>query len=86
MRITRTPVQDELLLDGELVVLVDDTVMVLSEVASAALVHLVTGVWTTFDALVGHLRAAVGLSEDGELAVFSLLSALEDAGLVAVDR
>lgn len=86
MRIQRRPVQDELLLDGELVVLVDDTVMVLSEVASAALVHLVTGVWTSFDAFVGHLREAVGLSEDGELAVFSLLSALEDAGLVAVDR
>ena len=85
MKIQRTAVMDELLLDGELVVLVDDNVLVLSEVASAAIVYLVTGVWTTSDALAAHLDTAVGLPAEGPAAVFSLVSALKEAGLVCVE-
>lgn len=86
MRVQRRPVDDELLIDGELVVLVDDTVLLLSEVASAALEHLVTGVWTSTDDLAAHLGATVGLPAEGESAVFSLVNALFEAGLVAVEE
>jgi hypothetical protein len=86
MRIRRLPVADELMIDDELVVLVDDTVLVLSGVASTALDHLVTGVWTTSEALTAHLAASVGLPEGGASAVSSLVSELEDARLVTVER
>lgn len=85
MRIQRRPVVDELMLDGELVVLVDDHVLVLSEVASAALEYLVTGVWTSSDTIARHLETVVGLPEDADAAVFSLVGALHDAGLVRID-
>ncbi|SFB87183.1 hypothetical protein SAMN04487968_102103 [Nocardioides terrae] len=86
MRIVRRPVTDELLIDGELVVLIDDQVLVLSEVASTALHGLVTDVWTSSEDLTACLEASVGLPEEGESAVFALVSSLESAGLVDVDR
>ena len=86
MRIQRLPVTDELMVDGELVVLRDDTVLVLSGVASLALDHLVTGVWTTSEALTARLRASVGLPQEGAAAVSGLVDELEDARLVAVER
>jgi hypothetical protein len=86
MRIQRLPVADALMIGDELVVLVEDTVLVLSSVASTALDHLVTGVWTTTEALAAHLAASVGLPADGPSAVSSLVSELEDARLVTVER
>lgn len=86
MKLRRRPVEDELLIDGELVLLVDDSVLVLSEVASTALQGLVTEVWTSWADLCAHLDATVGLPPEGEQAVFSLVSALEDAQLVDVAR
>jgi hypothetical protein len=86
MRIRRLPVADELMIGDELVVLLDDTVLVLSAAASSALDHLVTGVWTSSERLVAHLEASVGLPDDGASAVSWLVSRLEDARLVAVER
>jgi hypothetical protein len=86
VRVRRTPVVDELVLDGELVVLVDDTVLVLSEVASTALQRLSTTVWTSLTDLTGHLDEAVGLPANGPAAVSALVSALSEAGLVSIER
>ena len=86
MRVRRAPVDDELMIDGELVVLVDDQVLVLSEVASQALHGLVTTVWTSLETLTQQLASSVGLPEDGPRAVSSLVSALQEAGLVVVDH
>ena len=74
MRIQRRPVDDELLVDGELVVLAHDRVLVLSAVASAALGHLSTSVWTTSDELAALLDASIGLPDEGERAMFALVS------------
>ena len=86
MKVKRLPVDDELSIDGELVVLVDDKVLVLSEVASEALHRLVTAVWTTAEALTAHLEVSIGLPAEGHAAVLSLVSTLEQAGLVAVEH
>lgn len=86
MRVRRQPVDDELMVEGELVVLIDGQVLVLSEVASEALDNLVTDVWTSIEALSARLEASIGLPPEGESAVFSLVSALEEAGLIAVQQ
>jgi hypothetical protein len=85
MRLKRRPVDDELLLDGELVVLVDNRVLVLSQVASTALHALVTEVWTTSTDLAAHLERAIGLPDEPEVALSSLVRTLEDADLVVVE-
>lgn len=85
MRIQRRPVTDDLTIDGEMVVLVDDKVLVLSQVASTALNTLSTGVWTSLGALTATLEAAFGLPEDNPHAVTTLVSALDHAGLVRVE-
>jgi hypothetical protein len=86
VRIKRLPVDDELLLDGELVVLTGQTVQVLSEIATIALDHLSTAVWTSMETLTARLETSVGLPPDGIAAVSSLVSALKDAGLITVDQ
>ncbi|GAB7002828.1 hypothetical protein JCM18899A_02990 [Nocardioides sp. AN3] len=85
MRIRRQPVADELMLDGELVLLLNGTVMVLSEVASAAVNRLSTEVWTSVEVLVDVLASSVGLPAEGEGAVFSLVRSLADAGVVVAE-
>jgi hypothetical protein len=84
MRARRRPFDDELVIDGELVVLLDGTVVVLSEVASAALDQLVTDRWTSVEDLSRHLESTVGLPDDGDAAVGALLTTLADGGLVVV--
>jgi hypothetical protein len=86
MRLKRLAVDDERLVDGELVVLTHGTVLVLSEVASAALHRLSTEVWTTLEALTAALASSVGLPPEGEAAVFSLVSTLVDAGLATAEE
>lgn len=85
MRARRRPFEDELVVDGELVVLLAGTVVVLSEVASAALDQLVTAHWTSVADLTRHLESTIGLPDDGDAAVRALLTALEHGGLVVVE-
>jgi len=82
VEVRRVPVADELLVDGELVVLRGHEVLVLSEVASGALDHLGWDVWTSLTSLTDAVEERFGLPEEGADAVFSLVSDLSDAGLV----
>lgn len=81
MRARRLPVHDELLMDGELVLLRGQEVLVLSEVASGALTVMDTETWTGLDRLVDELEARFGLPAERDKAVFALLSELVDTGL-----
>lgn len=83
MRIRRLPVDDELMIEGELVVLREDEVLLLSEVASFALHHLDPDDWTTEEELSDLLMERFGLPPDQPEAVSWLVSALSDARLVA---
>lgn len=82
MRVRRLPVADELLVEGELVVLSGQQVLVLSEVATGALDQLRADVWTTLEDLTASVESRFGLPDDGARAVFALVSELSDAGLV----
>jgi len=86
VKIKRLPVDDELLVGGELVVLTGQTVRVLSEVASIALDQLSRAGWTDMTTLTAALESAVGLPPEGSDAVSSLVRSLERAGLVTIER
>ncbi|GAA1945879.1 hypothetical protein GCM10009798_01070 [Nocardioides panacihumi] len=86
VEVRRVPVDDELLVDGELVVLRGQDVLVLSEVASGALDHLGSEVWTSLASLTDAVEARFGLPDEGAQAVFSLVSDLSDVGLVELRR
>lgn len=82
VEVRRVAVDDELLVDGELVVLRGQDVLVLSEVATGALDHLGSHDWTSLASLTDAVEARFGLPEEGAEAVFTLVSDLSEAGLV----
>lgn len=82
--VRRVPVDDELLLDDELVLLTGQRVVLLSPLASYALGRLTTE-WTDAEDLAHVLVEAYGDPGDDD-ALTGLLDALAAEGLVEVHR
>ncbi len=85
MRVRRSEVPDEVLRDGESVVLLAGRVLHVSELGT--LVRRLTPEWTELSTLTGALEAAVGAPEDGDTAghTETLLRELAGTGLVELD-
>jgi len=83
MRLRRTPVVDEVLLDDELVVMVGLQVMLLSPLASR-LLTLLGGEERTLAEVADELAAEFGDPGDGGAAMTAQVEALVAGGLVVV--
>lgn len=83
MRARRLPVVDEYAHGLQVAVFAGGQVLVLSEVATAALLGVGED-WTPLDEVAAHVGARVGPPPDGDLAqaTRALLTDLADAGLV----
>lgn len=83
--VRRLPVVDEVVVDGETVVMVGEQVMLLAPIAAALLALVDPLVWTSVDDLGARLSKEFG-PPPADGSVFALVRQLTEAGLLEQGR